>query len=964
MELIPKLDSGVIEEGLDRANLMRLRRRFLAISDTRLQRTRAALTHRQRIFLDALPLIFHCNHPMLPGFVSHSAPCGISGFKPGKSDIASGKTLARSFCITHTPVNHDIWGIYLMGSSGTLAHSVHSDFDVWLCHNPELSRSACQELQEKSDRVSQWAQSLRLDVHIFLMNSETFSTGTTLLMDEESSGTAQRLLLLDEFYRTAVYLAGRLPLWWFTPVAEEHHYTDFTATLLNRRYLRPETVLDFGSLHDMPPGEFLGAGIWQLYKAIASPYKSVLKLLLMEAYVSEFPTIRSLAMDFKQRVYHGESNVDRLDPYLLIYQRLEKYLLQEKDTERLELARRCFYYKVNKALSKPPGRHGKSWQRLMLERLVESWGWGADYIRLLDERQQWKTHQVHAERNQLVHALNRSYEALHRFADHCGAALSMSQTELTVLGRKLQAAFERRPGKLDWINPAISNDLSEPVLSLRQRVRVDVDAPPVLAEWQLFGSITGPHLPLRKSSSPAELLLWCHLNGVIADHPQFELGDAPSLNELSLRRALARLRQWLPDPLPAQGHSVFLRPAEPARVLLLVNLGAESGSDPDESGLQILSDRNDPFNYGSRAASLVSCVDVVIENSWHELTCQHFHGPSALLDALHVYMALCVPGSYQAPPELTIDCLSRTGSTHISQRVRQWFAEICHCYYSGIKPSSTRYIFRLAGQFYSLQFEGPRLVSRQHADRQQLLNFLGERQGRYSPIMFDTNSFMHDMLGLIARRATAQALHVFYLKQEEQVEVSVVDEMGSLVIFHYPHTPQLFALNSLHIFLRAVLAHDYHHLTLAREYNYGVQPIEFHEIRDEPHYPLSLNNRIVTTEFQPSQWLDLKVTAHPDSIAGLGFSFDCLQQHFSWQVLGERVFTEVARLILEQRRQRERYPVYITDLDLSTCRYLLSDDGYLQTSQYLRIKDELEQKLNRALLDTDAMVIEQIDNRS
>src|SRR5690606_21657816 len=101
--------------------------------------------------------------------------------------------------------------------------------------------------------------------------------------------------------------------------------------------------------------------------------------------------------------------------------------------------------------------------------------------------------------------------------------MSMSQTELTVLGRKLQAAFERRPGKLDWINPGISNDLSEPVLSLRQRVRVDVDAPPVLADWQLFGSLTGSHLPLRKSSSPAELLLWCHLNGVIADHPQFEL---------------------------------------------------------------------------------------------------------------------------------------------------------------------------------------------------------------------------------------------------------------------------------------------------------------------------------------------------------------------------------------------------------------------------------------------------------
>ena len=67
------------ETGLGRKALKRIVGRFLALRDRRLNRIRATLTHEQRSFFDLLPLLWHVNHPTLPGFVSSDTPAGVVG---------------------------------------------------------------------------------------------------------------------------------------------------------------------------------------------------------------------------------------------------------------------------------------------------------------------------------------------------------------------------------------------------------------------------------------------------------------------------------------------------------------------------------------------------------------------------------------------------------------------------------------------------------------------------------------------------------------------------------------------------------------------------------------------------------------------------------------------------------------------------------------------------------------------
>lgn len=947
MQLLQSTHTEQIGTSLDRQNLAVLQRRFLQLNEDRLQRTRMALNHKQESFLNTLPLLFHCNHPMLPGFVSHSTPSGVSNYKPSKGEVNSAKAIARSFCSTGGYHGDDIWSIFLMGSVGTLAQSHHSDFDIWLCHKPGLSQGALTELKQKCNRISEWAKTVRLDAHFFLMDCDAFVAGEQLCLDEESSGSAQRVLLLDEFYRTALYIAGRLPLWWFVPAQQECNYEPMRHELLDKRYLRPDTTLDFGSMAHIPDGEFVGAGIWQLYKAIGSPYKSVLKLLLMEAYVHDFPSIRPLSLEYKERIYAGSMAINELDPYVMIYRRIERYLLEQQDLTRLELARRCFYFKVNKPLSRPPSRKGNSWQRLLLESLTQEWGWDEEYIQLLDQRPQWKTLQVKEERNQLVQALNRSYDVLHDFAQRSGAARSISAAELTILGRKLRTAFERRPGKLDWINPGISSDISEDTLHFVETRIVAEDLQREQVVWQLYGNETGLETPLRQTNSPVELLLWCYTNRIIDGHVSFDVSQAPSTSDSQLKRTLARIAQWLPLPLPAVDHGTFERNAEPTHVLMLINVGAETPS-PFGGHVHRLSDSNDPFRYGGLAENLVASVDVITRNSWQEFICQRFSGREAIIHALKDYLSLCLPGSHHAPPVLEVECVGNTHAALITQRCQQWLDDIASCYYTGIKPPATRFIFAMGKLYYSLQFKGPKLITLEHKSTVQLSHYLGESQRRYSPIVVDRHTLTDHPLKLIARHASARALHVFFMRQADHLMAYVTDEKGSVISFTADFTPELHALNSLHAFLRNTLTQIQQQDANAFSVDYNLHPIEFHEIREDASHHLALAPRTVAPNLN-NNILQLRAQVSCNARGQFEYSFRCQEQSFEWHTLHNDVFYATAHYILEQRSEHERYPVFITELDLDDSKEQLSSSRNLQVSHYLRIKVELEKKLSRAI---------------
>ena len=407
--MIPRahLSAPALNQGTGRQVLQQLRGRFLSVNQGRLARAMEGLAPRQQALLNLLALFFHINHPLLPGYVSACTPAGVSGYEPDATTLAAAGHLIRDFSCSmgNSCPLQPIHGLFLMGSLGTLAQTDQSDMDVWICLAPDLSDAAVSALRKKCRRLEAWATSQGCEAHFFLIDAQ--------LRNDEGDEPRQRLLL-DEFYRTAIWLAGRTPLWWWVPVHEEARYAEFAGGLLDVRAVGRNETIDLGHLAQIAPGEFLGAGLWQLFKGIESPYKSLLKLLLIEVYASEHPQVNCLSLDFKQSVYANQLDLDELDPYVVVYRRIERYLKGRAELQRLELVRRSLYLKVGHKLSN--GETGMQWQRRLLKRLTREWGWDEQHLAMLDNRSQWQAQQISHERRALARELSVSYRSLRQFA--------------------------------------------------------------------------------------------------------------------------------------------------------------------------------------------------------------------------------------------------------------------------------------------------------------------------------------------------------------------------------------------------------------------------------------------------------------------------------------------------------------------------------------------------------------------
>ncbi|MGE4404801.1 class I adenylate cyclase [Pseudomonas sp.] len=927
----------ILEEGIDRKVLATLRTRFLAVNGQRLDRALQAMSTRQQQVLKLLPLLFHVNHPILPGYVSATAPAGLAGFEPDAEQLAEAQRLSRSFA--YKPLRgkppQPILGLFLMGSLGTVAQDEHSDLDVWVCHDPALDARQLEELDRKCEALRAWAASQGSEAHFFLVDPQRFTRGLReAQLTSDDCGTTQHYLLLDEFYRTALWLGGRIPLWWLVPAYEEHRYDDYVATLLAKRFVREEDVLDLGHLGQVPPGEFVGAGLWQLYKAIDAPYKSLFKLLLVEVYASQHPRLRCLALEFKQAIYDGHMELDELDPYIAAYRAIERYLGERGDHERLELARRCLYLKINRPLSRPPRNRHKSWQRRLLERLVLAWRWDERQLALLDNRNQWKVRQVSQERRALVNELTYGYRFLNDFTRRLQVASPVNSRDLGVLGRRLYAAIERKAGKVEVVNLGISPDMAEDSLTLVHGYDAAGEV-----HWSLYqGSLTPQQwpdfAPLKRSRELLALLAWCHRNGVVdaGTHLALFPGDS-GLSEPELFALLSDLRRALPMPLPQVGEEALLASSRPSRVLLLVNVGIDPMTPQADAA------SGEPAGQAATPENLVLSIDQVTLNSWNELLVTRYEGPQALAQCLREHLASLLGDDRR--PELQVFCFARNRGQAIVRRVQEIFDDARQV----LAADHCRYLLQVRQHFHLLRRVTGDVSLASLNDRPALLEYLGEAHHVFSPIRLDRQALAGDDLALILPLGRPDCLQVFYRSVGETAELSVLDECNALWRQQLPYRDEQRLLMPLLRFLQSLAYRRNAQWPLGEGLAPSTLEIRVHRILREQDGSVRLERRPAPQGEVSDPFYDVQAIIEPGDQGRSQVTLYCNHQEFSGLEYGAELFATVARYILARRRNGERYPCYITDLDLTG----LHGTGRSQTVQHLRYKSRLEAALNLAL---------------
>lgn len=903
--------------------ILRWRDAFLALNQERLDATRSQMTKRQQAVIDVLAVLLHVNHPRLPGFVTADTPCGVRGFTPSIAQRSALHTLARGVQLPRDPAHRSIHALYLMGSLGSVAQSSSSDLDVWVCHDELLRPQHLAALRQKCDLIEQWAAQQNCEVHFFLMNLTEFRQGQSRSADGEDCGSTQHLLLLDEFYRSALWLAGACPRWWAIPLSEETRADSYWQRLVDNHIVSVDQWLDVGSIATIPAAEFVGAGLWQLNKGLANPYKSLLKLLLTRHYASQYPRIRPLCWDLKEQVQNSGANFKNCDAYRLMLGRIQQQLQQEGNAQRVELVRRAFYYKADLPLTELNKGQRDGWRAQELLALTSEWGWDQNQLIALDQRQHWSPQTVSRERNALVSEMLSSYRYLAIFSQRYASRIHIQPRDLKVLGNRLTAAFETRPGKIIQINPGIRSELEQEKITLNLKN----------SHWQLYPGPWRPNdnqAPLRQSESLVELLAFARYNGLLHDYTQIALyPQHNSLTQYELRELLGVMKQL---PSPKLNNSALTTEAYPLALHIFVNAGVDPQHQLSRRGMQKISNRDDSLGYSSTRENLVHTADVLSINSWGEWQVSRYEGHSAIADILAQMLTHRELARQQGWPEWYVHCHCVSRAIAIRERVTELLTDVTSHF---SQPQPSPYLLQIGADYHLLEIRQRKLHIEHAESPQALLTLLARPRKRYQTWQLDRHALPDSPLRLILEESRSGIWQVYYWRDKDYIFVYVCDERGALFFQQWPES-------DLRQWLIPLLRFMYR---LDQRWQYSqnrvqARPIKLAELKLKPlSYEFECERRRMPDDVQLPAAIDLHAVIDNQR----HMTFYCNGQEFRQSMYGDQLFSNVANHVRELRHNAAAYDCRLTDL-------ILADNEQLVA--HLTVRQRLEKRLSETLIST------------
>jgi adenylate cyclase class 1 len=436
------------------ADIMSRRAAFSAHNVSRVQQLIRCLSSRRFKLFRQIPLLLHLNRPRTPGYISDvRVPYGIyrfqdTGFwKQALADLKKPEKFLRPF-LSSRPY---IQGLYLMGSAGTLAQTEASDFDYWVVVNQEGVEPAERSLFERKLRmIETWCRErYGQAVTFFLLDEGQVRANAFDLMDEESSGSAQKTLLKEEFYRTFIMIAGRIPFWAVLPSGlDDRQYRERIDRVLTGRHLRfiPEDYIDLGNLAALDRDESLGALLWQVYKSRHSPAKSLIKSALIAHYF--FSDGHFLCDIIKTRFSEEEGGNSLLDPYALMFETGLSFIEDLEDSAALELLQTCIFFRLSAYKPVLPAAGEGTPRESLLHEYLRRWGWDSNKVHHLSRYHQWlEAEKIRFERA-VVEKIYFIYELVLKARDRGKDAVRMSERDLALLTNRIAVYYKAEVGKI------------------------------------------------------------------------------------------------------------------------------------------------------------------------------------------------------------------------------------------------------------------------------------------------------------------------------------------------------------------------------------------------------------------------------------------------------------------------------------------------------------------------------------
>jgi adenylate cyclase, class 1 len=557
------------------------REKFDRYNEIKFQRFQQLITSApMRQVLNVIPFLLCVNEKRLPGYVDGPVPLGICRYVP---DDETKRYLRGKFPAVKLEINTEnpfVEMLAVMGSVGTVAYNKKSDFDYWVCvnrHRTGNEQYRC--FEEKVQAVQKWAmKEVDVPVHLFINDVESIKQNIFAEDEEEAFGTTVGAVLKDEFLRSSTLVAGKIPFWWVVPhFVRDAEYADFFEKLPEE--LKAEYI-DLGNLYEISREDFLGAALFQIIKSLGNPFKSLLKIGVLEKYIFGQEETPLLSQRIKINMQRGNLDNSIVDSYLLMFDEVfEYYSGSLGDKDLVDILKQNLYLKVNPQLSRYAAVRDKKnipYKVAVMFRYIKAWGWDIATIRDLDNFDDWDFNKVMVFWDRVRRFMLMSYQKIAAQLPTLRLDRKISEKDFMLLSRKIKTHFSREKDKIDHFI-TFKDTPSEVILYLEPMSQGIHDV-----DWRLYkrkkseqDSFTSTTLRVEKNLLP--LLVWMSVNGIY-DH---------ATTRLNIQSGYTRINQTLITDLLGQiaalfyseklkiKNAYFLSPAFTLANMIIINFNRE-----------------------------------------------------------------------------------------------------------------------------------------------------------------------------------------------------------------------------------------------------------------------------------------------------------------------------------------------------------------------------------------------------
>lgn len=613
------------------------RQLFLRYNQFRIHRIQETLSATDRLVFTLIPRLLHINQKGLPGYVPGDTPCGIYNFKINPECQMAAERLFPKVIMrggeNHSPF---INTVLLMGSMGSMAQSQKSDLDfTLLVDKHSVSPERLELFNKKLRLIEKWTwNTVKLETHFF--NNDILDVKNNIFgeSDSESTGSAQAKILKEEMYRTAVITGGKIPFWWIVPLKTDdrmyrglYHLVKTNQTLLN-----PDDFLDIGNVDDISQGEFFGGSIWALIKSFKAPFKTLIKMGLLEEYMFNNTKSNLLCHDIKKKIFGGVA-YEKVDTYKLLFERVERYFLATKTEREVEALRIAFYLKMGSKVNPYELTHGsEDPNKKMLIHLIHGWDWSPGTVEKLNSYLDWQMMKKVALGNRMNQILMNSYKKISEANSKLGPGENLiTEKDTHLLGRKLFSFYRKTLNKVENLFALVDGETSEKELTFLLHQTNPTDK----GTWYLIRGKTLALLELipsdniiKKASTLQFLIAFTCFNNLYNDNTVLLLrAEQQSIKDQDLKALLGDLSNFLAQvDISEISNKDLLNTACIQQVFFIVDFGNPIPREITIGNINECQTHQEYSDFISRRLDRIENVVTIYLTSWGELFCKTYSG--------------------------------------------------------------------------------------------------------------------------------------------------------------------------------------------------------------------------------------------------------------------------------------------------------------------------------------------------